>query len=141
VIIHDIEKLSELIADSDGIVSEYSVEGKLLGHLIQGIKTVDRLALSLNIPEEKSMLLQHMILSHHYEPEYGSPKRPMFPEAELLHFLDIVDARLYDMEDALQGVEMGGFSDRVRTLEQRMLYQTKPPRVEQTIKPIAPTDD
>ena len=123
VIIHDIEKLSELIADSDGVVSEYSTEGKLLGHLIQGIKTIDRLALELNIPEEKAILLQHMILTHHYEPEFGSPKRPMFPEAELLHFLDIADARLYDMEDALLGVDPGGFSDRVRTLEQRMLYK------------------
>ena len=45
-----------------------------------------------------------MILSHHYEPEFGSPKRPMFPEAELLHYLDIFDARLFDMEDAVSAV-------------------------------------
>ena len=141
VIIHDIEKLSELVADSDGVVSEYSFEGKLLGHLIQGIKTIDRLALELSIPEEKAILMEHMILSHHYEAEFGSPKKPMFPEAELLHYLDIADARLYDMEDALQGVEAGGFSDRVRTLDQRMLYQTKTPANGRAARPPASAND
>ncbi|GHU49513.1 hypothetical protein FACS1894127_2910 [Clostridia bacterium] len=123
VIIHDIEKLTEMISDEDGVVSEYSFEGKLLGHLVSGVKTIDRLAQEFNIPEEKAILLEHMIISHHYEPEFGSPKRPMFPEAELLHYLDIVDARLYDMEDALQGVSKGSFSDKVRTLDFRMLYK------------------
>jgi 3'-5' exoribonuclease len=123
VIVHDIEKLTEMVADEDGVVSEYSFEGKLLGHLISGVKVVDRLAQELNVPEEKAIMLEHMIISHHYEPEFGSPKKPMFPEAELLHYLDIVDARLYDMEDALQGVSKGSFSDKVRTLDFRMLYK------------------
>jgi 3'-5' exoribonuclease len=123
VLAHDIEKLNEMIADEDGIVSEYSFEGKLLGHLVSGVKVIDRIARELGLPEEKALLLEHMVLSHHYEPEFGSPKRPMFPEAELLHYLDIVDARLYDMEAALQSVPPGAFSDKVRTLDFRTLYK------------------
>jgi 3'-5' exoribonuclease len=123
VILHDMEKLNEMDADLNGAVSSYTFEGELLGHLIQGIVTVDRLANELEIPYEKKIMLEHMVLSHHYEPEYGSPKRPLFPEAEALHFLDNLDARMYDMETALESVDPGGFSDRIRTLDFRRLYK------------------
>ena len=68
-------------------------------------------------------MLEHMILAHHYEPEFGSPKKPLFPEAEVLHYLDILDARMFDMQDALEGTEPGGFSDRIWTLDNRKLYK------------------
>lgn len=68
-------------------------------------------------------MLEHMILSHHYEPEYGSPKRPLFPEAEVLHYLDIVDASIYDMEEALDATDKGEFSEKVWTLDNRRLYK------------------
>lgn len=123
VVLHDIEKINEIEANELGVASGYSVEGQLLGHLIQGVKTIDRLAEEFGIAKEKAVLLEHMILSHHYEPEFGSPKRPLFPEAEMLHYLDVIDARMYDMQDALAGVEPGGFSDRVWTLENRRLYR------------------
>lgn len=67
VIIHDIEKLNEIMADPDGIATGYSFEGQLLGHIIQGVKTIDRLTLELGFPREKAIMLEHMILSHHYE--------------------------------------------------------------------------
>lgn len=123
VLIHDIEKLNEIDADETGIASGYSFEGQLLGHLVQGVKTIDRLAQELGIGNEKAVMLEHMILSHHYEPEFGSPKRPMFPEAEILHYLDIVDARMYDMEEALFGTEAGSFSEKVWTLDNRKVYK------------------
>ncbi|MDR2088582.1 MAG: HD domain-containing protein [Clostridiales Family XIII bacterium] len=123
VIAHDIEKLTEMIANKDGVVSEYSFEGKLLGHLIQGVKRIAALSEELGVPQEKAVMLEHMILSHHYEPEFGSPKRPLFPEAEILHYLDIVDARMDDMETALQGVDRGGFSERIWILDNRSLYK------------------
>ncbi|MDR3242505.1 MAG: HD domain-containing protein [Clostridiales Family XIII bacterium] len=125
VILHDIEKLTEMISDENGVVSEYSFDGQMLGHLIQGVKLVSRLAEELDIPREKAVMLEHMILSHHYEPEFGSPKRPLFPEAEVLHYLDIADARMYDMEEALRGVLPGGFSESVKTLENRRLYKSE----------------
>lgn len=124
VLLHDIEKLNEIMADELGIASGYSFEGQLLGHIIQGIKLVDRLGEELEISKEKTIMLEHMILSHHYEPEFGSPKKPLFPEAEILHYLDMMDARMFDMEEALSGAEPGDFSERVWTLDNRRLYKS-----------------
>lgn len=123
VLIHDIEKLNEIESNEYGISPGYSFEGQLLGHLVQGVKLLDKLAEELDIPREKALMLEHMVLSHHYEPEFGSPKKPLFPEAEVLHYLDILDARMFDMEDALNGVAQGEFSDRVWTLDNRRLYK------------------
>jgi 3'-5' exoribonuclease len=67
--------------------------------------------------------MQHMILSHHYEPDFGSPKKPMFPEAEVLHYLDMMDSKLFDMEEALASTEPGEFTGKVWTLDNRRLYK------------------
>ena len=123
VILHDMEKLNEMDSDENGIVSEYTFEGNMLGHLVQGVVTIDHMAEELGMPTEKKIMLEHMILSHHYEPEFGSPKRPLFPEAEALHYIDMVDAKMYDMEEAIFGAESGGFSDRVWTLDNRRIYR------------------
>lgn len=123
IILHDIAKLEEMDASSLGIVSDYTIEGQLLGHIIQGIKKVELVAETVKADREIVMMLQHMILSHHYEPEYGSPVKPMFPEAELLHHLDIIDARMYDMKRVTSDVEKGSFSERVYSLENRKIYK------------------
>lgn len=123
VILHDMEKLNEIDSNELGISTGYSFEGQLLGHLVQGIKSIEKVAEEIGIPKEKTIMLEHMILTHHYEPEFGSPKKPMFPEAEILHYLDIIDARMFDMADALQGVQPGEFSDRVWTLDNRKIYK------------------
>ena len=49
--------------------------------------------------------------------------KPLFPEAEMLHYLDMTDAKMFDMEDALRNVEPGGFSDKVFTLDNRKIYK------------------
>lgn len=134
VIIHDMEKLNEIDADRNGMASGYSKKGQLLGHIIQGIVAVDSFAKENAVPAEKALLLEHMILSHHYEPEFGSPKKPMFPEAEILHYIDMIDARMYDMEEAVKGTASGSFSERVRTLDMRRLYV---PDLDQEEKPEA----
>ncbi|MBQ6662502.1 MAG: HD domain-containing protein [Firmicutes bacterium] len=123
VIIHDMEKLNEIDADENGAASGYSTRGQLLGHIVQGVTMIDELCKELGVPEEKALVLEHMVLSHHYEPDFGSPKKPMFPEAEVLHYLDILDARMYDMEEALIGLQPGNFSERVRTLDGRKVYR------------------
>ena len=123
VIIHDMEKIREILSNRWGISPGYSFEGQLLGHIAQGVKMIDRLAAEIGLDDEKAVMLEHMILTHHYEPEFGSPKRPMFPEAELLHYLDIFDARLYDMEEACSSVPPGEFSEKVWTLENRRVYK------------------
>lgn len=123
VILHDICKILEMDSDEYGIVSDYTMEGKLLGHIIQGIKEIEIEGEKIGLSKEKSTVLQHMVLSHHYEPEFGSPKKPMTPEAELLHFLDIIDARMFDFEHALEGIEPGQFTDKIWLLDNRNLYK------------------
>ncbi|MBR2736685.1 MAG: HD domain-containing protein [Firmicutes bacterium] len=123
VIIHDIEKIREIDSNKWGISPGYSFKGIMLGHITQGVIMIEKLAEEFGIDEEKKVMMQHMILTHHYEPEFGSPKRPMFPEAELLHYLDIFDARFYDMQEALQTTEKGDFSEKVWTLENRKIYK------------------
>ena len=123
VALHDIEKLNELNSDENGVVPEYTFEGKMLGHLVMGVASIGERCNALGIDHEKCVLMQHMALSHHYEPEYGSPKKPLFPEAEMLHYLDMTDAKLFDMEDALRYVKPGEYSDKVFTLDNRKLYK------------------
>lgn len=123
VILHDMEKLNEIVANELGIASGYSFEGKMLGHLVQGVRTIDRLADELEIPREKAVMLEHMMLSHHYEPEFGSPKKPLFPEAEMLHYLDMIDAKMFDMQEAVEKTEPGQFSDKIWTLDNRTIYR------------------
>jgi 3'-5' exoribonuclease len=123
VLLHDMEKLHEINANEWGISDGYSFEGNMLGHIIQGIKVLDKQMEELNFPKEKAIMVEHMILSHHYEPEFGSPRKPLFPEAEMLHYLDMIDARMYDMQEALDAATPGQFSDRVWTLDNRRLYK------------------
>lgn len=120
VILHDLAKLNEMEANELGIVSNYTIEGQLLGHIVQGIKMVDRIATEIGAEEEITLLLQHLILSHHYKGEWGSPKSPMIPEAEMLHHLDIIDAHMYDFKQALDKTEPGTMSDPVWTLSRRV---------------------
>jgi len=124
IIVHDLAKTKEMEADQMGIVSEYTREGKLLGHIIQGISDIQKAGETLSIPREKVLLLEHMVLSHHYEPEFGSPRKPMIPEAELLHYIDMIDARMYDFFESLDKTESGEFTDRIWTLDNRQLYKT-----------------
>ncbi|MBR2099563.1 MAG: HD domain-containing protein, partial [Firmicutes bacterium] len=123
VILHDMEKLNEIQSNELGISNGYTFEGQLLGHLVQGAAKVAEMAKEVGLSEEKTVMLQHMMVSHHYEPDFGSPKKPMFIEAEMLHYLDMIDAKMFDFEAALAGVDPGQFSERVRTLDGRMLYK------------------
>lgn len=125
IILHDMEKINEMLSNEMGIVSNYTFDGQLLGHLIMGIKTVEEVSKKLNINSEISSVIQHMILSHHYEAEYGSPKKPLIPEGELLHYIDMIDARMYDMDKAISTIDNGEFTDPIYVLDKRRLYKTK----------------
>ena len=122
-ILHDIAKTVEFDVKETGIASGYTVEGNLLGHLVMGAMMVRDAAKKLNIDSEKSMLLQHMILSHHGEPEFGAAVRPLFLEAELLSQLDLMDARVYEIMDAVNGINKGEFTNRLWALEDRKFYK------------------
>ncbi len=123
VILHDICKTTEIEATEAGIAVEYTTQGLLVGHIPQGVAAISQAAEELGTDEEITYMLEHMILSHHYEPEFGSPRRPMFPEAEILHYLDMIDTRMYDMQNVLESQEPGTFSQNIWLLHNRKLYK------------------
>ena len=123
VIMHDVEKMEEMNSNELGMVSDYTKRGVLLGHLVMGPLLVAEAGKAVNASDETVVLLQHMLLSHHYEPEFGSPKKPMFPEAELLHYLDMIDARMYDFRKALNETQEGAFSPKQFSLDDRRIYK------------------
>ena len=129
VILHDLCKITEMKADEIGLVSDYTAEGMLIGHLVQGVAELSRCGRELNVRPELLMMLEHMVLSHHDLPEYGSPKPPMFPEAEVLHVLDLLDARIFEMNRELQNAQPGGFTERIWSLD-RKLYRRREKPVE-----------
>ncbi len=120
--LHDIAKLTEFEVGETGIATGYSTRGNLLGHLTEGAIVVRKAAEELSIPMEKSMLIEHMILSHHGEPEFGAAVRPMFLEAELLSQLDLMDARIFEMREACESTAEGDFTGKLWMMDNRKLY-------------------
>ena len=120
--LHDISKLEEFQVDQTGLAEGYSMEGNLLGHLAMGAGKIAKYAEKLGISHKTSVLVQHMILSHHGEPEFGAAVRPMFIEAELLSELDLMDSRVYEMQEAVSGTKAEDFSQRIWALDNRKLY-------------------
>ncbi len=94
-VLHDIGKVAELTYERS---FGYSSEGQLLGHIIIGLRFLhEKLQRFPEFPAKLRILVEHMILSHHGELEFGSPKVPMFPEALLLHHLDNLDSKMESM--------------------------------------------
>lgn len=121
-ILHDIAKIQEFDVNDAGIADGYTVEGNLLGHLAMGATQIDRYAEKLGIDRRVSILLQHMVLSHHGEPEFGAAVRPMFIEAEVLSEVDLMDARIYEMREAVSETKPNDFSGRLWALDNRKLF-------------------
>lgn len=120
--LHDIAKLKEYSVNPAGLVDGHTVEGALLGHLVMGAEEVGRKCDELNISESTKTLLQHMLISHHGKLEFGAAVRPAFIEAEILSQLDLFDANMYEMADALESVKPGEFTGRLWMLDNRKLY-------------------
>ena len=130
VIIHDLAKISEMNADSLGMVQDYTTEGKLIGHIVRGVVDIHRAGERVGAAPDKVLLLEHMVLSHHGVPEFGSPIAPKFPEAEVLNVLDTLDARMNEMLEALRRTLPGGFSEKVWAMDNRQLYRIPDARLE-----------
>ena len=105
-----------------GVIDGHTLEGMLLGHLVMGAEDVGRKCDELNVTSEKKFLLQHMLISHHGQLEFGAAVRPGFIEAEVLSQLDMFDANIYEMADAIKDVEKGGFTNRLWMLDNRRFY-------------------
>jgi 3'-5' exoribonuclease len=93
--LHDIGKVHELAYQRS---IAYTTKGQLLGHMIIELEMLhQKLARLPSFPDELKVLIEHMIISHHGQYEFGSPKLPMFPEALMLHYLDDLDSKLESM--------------------------------------------
>jgi len=100
VVLHDIGKIHELTYDRS---FGYSSDGQLLGHIYIGLRMMDEKVRAIpGFPPRLRALLEHMILSHHGQLDYGSPKVPVFPEAMLLHQIDNLDSRMECMRAFLE---------------------------------------
>lgn len=121
-ILHDTAKIFEMETSKSGLCSNYSTGGELIGHLVKGAMYIEQSAKELGIDDERVMLLEHMILSHHGVPEFGSPVLPMFLEAEILSTLDSLDAKIFEFNNATSGINAGEFTDRQWALDNRKLY-------------------
>lgn len=121
-ILHDVAKTFEMNTAKSGLCSGYTVGGELIGHLVKGAMYIEDTAKELGIEDEKVTLLEHMVLSHHGVPEYGSPVRPMFLEAEILSTLDSLDATIFEINNATNKINAGSFTERQWALDNRKLF-------------------
>ena len=121
-ILHDIAKTDEFELNGVGLVERYTADGKLVGHLVRGAMIIEKYGNELEIDRDTLMLLEHMLISHHGEPEFGAAVRPLFLEAEILSELDSLDAKIYEFEKATQDIKPGEFSARQWALDDRNLY-------------------
>ena len=99
-ILHDLGKVEELSYKRS---FDYSDEGRLLGHIILGLEKVeDKIRQLPEFPKDLSTLLKHLLLSHHGQYIWGSPKKPMTLEAVMLHYLDDMDAKMNGIKQFLK---------------------------------------
>lgn len=118
-LIHDIGKTSEL---SGPIATRFTLEGRLLGHISIMQAEVKEAAEALGIAGEIPLLLEHMILSHHNKPEFGSPVPPETREAVALAAIDDFDAKMNILDKAYQDVKPGEWTPKIFTMEDRCFY-------------------
>ncbi len=134
-VLHDIGKVAELTYDRS---FGYSTEGQLLGHIVIGLRLLhEKLQQIPDFPPKLRVLVEHLIISHHGELEYGSPKVPLFPEALLLHHLDNLDSKmecmraLAEKDRHIEGCWTGYSTAMERSILKKAKYlEDAPPAVE-----------
>lgn len=99
---HDIGKLQEL---SSGLVTDYTDEGRLVGHIVQGLFMLRPFLIKAKVEPELVLHFEHLILSHHGLLEYGSPKVPATAEAFILHYADNIDAKVQQIKETFPSIK------------------------------------
>lgn len=122
-LLHDLGKIWEL---DFTIVPTYTDEGKLLGHIVLLDEELTKRVAKINsFPKDLLVYIRHILLSHHGEYEFGSPKRPKIIEALVLHFLDNLDAKFNSFKFALEkDVQQGNWTAIIKAFE-RQLFKGK----------------
>ncbi|WP_243359710.1 3'-5' exoribonuclease YhaM family protein [Fundidesulfovibrio terrae] len=121
---HDMGKAWEL---SSGLTREYTDEGQMLGHIVISLGLLEPfLRKAKDLEPGLALHFKHMLVSHHGELAFGSPKTPMTPEAMILHFADNIDAKVHQFLGAVEDPEKIGVTGFVRALDR---YVYNPVRV------------
>jgi 3'-5' exoribonuclease len=123
--LHDIGKIQELTYNR---AFSYTTRGQLLGHMIIELEMLQaKLAQLPNFPAELKTLLEHLIISHHGQYDFGSPKLPMFPEALMLHYLDDLDSKMEAMRAQFEreSEQEGSWTSYNASLGRPLLNSTK----------------
>lgn len=121
IILHDIGKIHEYTSVID---STTTLNGTLLGHIPIMVAEIKEIAGELQMDErEEITILQHMVLSHHGKPEWGSSKTPLIREAEVLHHIDNIDAKINMLNKVISKTEPGAFTEKMYALEGRSFYK------------------
>ncbi|HUU13340.1 MAG TPA: HD domain-containing protein [Terriglobia bacterium] len=124
LVLHDLGKIEEL-SYTRGF--RYTTRGKLVGHISIGLEIVrGKMRQIADFPADLGVQIEHIILSHHGQLEFGSPKEPMFPEALVVHYLDDLDSKLASMraQYAADKDRPGEWTSRNPALKRELL---KPP--------------
>jgi 3'-5' exoribonuclease len=139
---HDIGKIWELSYER---VTDYTTEGKLIGHLVMGVELVDRKIRELEaqpgrlagiFPEEKKLLVKHLILAHHGKLEYGSPKEPQVLEALIVHMIDDLDSKVNAIRRFIEQDQTPGRWTGLNRNYERFFFKT-----EWMMKQVAPATE
>jgi len=137
--LHDIGKVREFESNTR---IDYTDEGRLLGHLVQGIGMLDeKLSGIKNFPRETAIKLKHLILSHHGQYDFGSPKRPKFLEAFALHLIDDLDAKMNGLGRFMEKDRQEGSWSEFNRMFERYFLKGKIPEIEEAEDPDPPVDD
>ena len=119
-IIHDLGKTIEL---SGPVATQFTLEGKLLGHISIMQAEVRMAAAELGMKGEIPIIMEHMVLSHHGIPEYGSAVMPLTREAVVLNMIDDMDAKMMILDKAYADVKPGEYTNKVFTMDERYFYK------------------
>ncbi len=135
---HDIAKIWELSYDR---VTDYTMEGKLVGHIVMGVELVDRKIRELEaqpgrlpglFPEEKKLLAKHLILAHHGKMEYGSPVLPQCLEALVVHYIDDLDSKMNAIGKFMEADQNPGPWTLLNRHYERFFYKGEPRSASET---------
>ena len=119
-LIHDLGKLVEL---SGPVATKFTLEGKLLGHISIEQAEVREAAHQLGLTGEIPVLIEHMILSHHSKPDFGSPVMPLTREALVVAMVDDLDAKMNILDKAYDVIQPGEFTSKLMTMDDRYFYK------------------
>lgn len=124
-ILHDLCKIFEL---SKSLSADYTDEGKLVGHLPMSLELVDSFICKIPLfPQVTKMHLKHILISHHGEYEFGSPKLPQTREAMLVHLIDLLDSKMNSFQTIIKvDTNIGAWSNFVKHLD-RVIYKEELP--------------